>query len=177
MTEDQTTQAILRFARGDSGATVVARTSALRDDLPVVGEGQVVETWNETATAIAREYRRLGREFTTADVREVVDVTPRQVRRVLAELAEAGYVRRVEEAEGRATTYERVDDPGAGEVDLPNRDEAVAPGREATKEYYTWNVRVRGGDAARTPAEPAGTPEVIGAPPAPDAVDGVEPPS
>jgi len=177
MTEDQTTQAILRFARGDSGATVVARTSALRGDLPVVGEGQVVETWNETATAIARKYRSLGREFTTADVREVIDVTPRQVRRVLAELAEAGYVRRVEEAEGRATTYERVDDPGAGEVDLPTRDEAVATRTPAVKEYYTWNVRVRGGDAARTPTERPGGAEVIGAPPAPAVVDGIEPPS
>jgi len=37
MQEDQTMQAILRFARGGSGATVVARTSALCDDLPVVG--------------------------------------------------------------------------------------------------------------------------------------------
>ncbi|MFW6382417.1 MAG: hypothetical protein ACOCZD_00070 [Haloferacaceae archaeon] len=176
MTEDQTTQAILRFARGDSGATVVARTSALRDDLPVVGEGQVVETWNETATAIAREYRRLGREFTTADVRDVVDVTPRQVRRVLAELAEAGYVRRVDEAEGRATTYERVDDPGAGDVELPSRDKAVASRTSPVTEYYTWNVRVRGGDAARTPVDRPGGVGVIGAPPAPDAAAGIDPP-
>jgi DNA-binding transcriptional ArsR family regulator len=175
MTDDQTMQSILRFARGDSGATVVARTSALRDDLPVVGDGQVVETWSDTATTIAREYRRLGREFTTADVRDVVDVTPRQVRRVLAELADAGYVRRVEEREGRATTYERVDDPGAGEVDLPEREDAVATRTAPVKEYYTWNVRVRGGDSAPSSPDPVGTPEVVGAPPAPDASDGVGP--
>ncbi|WP_066417047.1 hypothetical protein [Halorubrum aethiopicum] len=177
MTEDQTTQAILRFARGDSGATVVARTSALREDLPVVGEAQVAETWSETATTIARHYRTLGREFTTADVREVVDVGPRQVRRVLAELADAGYIRRVEEAPGRATTYERVDEPGAGEVELPERDEAVATGgHAATNVPYTWNVRVFGGEIDPPAAEPASPVRVTGAPPAPDTVDGVEPP-
>jgi len=180
MTEDQTTQAILRFARGDSGATVVARTSALGDDLPVVGDAQVVKTWSDTATTIAREYRRLGREFTTADVRDVVDVSDRHVRRVLAELADAGYVRRVDAGAGRATTYERVDDPTAGEVSLPEREEAVSagdPGHKPTNEYYTWNVRVRGGDEAVTPADT--TPSTVGtrAPPAPASVDGLEPPS
>ena len=180
MTEDQTMQAILRFARGDSGATVVARTSALRADLPVVGEAQVVETWSETATTIVRHYRTLGREFTTADVRDVVDVGPRQVRRVLAELADAGYIRRVKKADGRATTYERVEDPNAGEVDLPSREEAVAPvepGNSATKEYYTWNVRVHGGDPGSTLGTALLEPSPWAAPPAPDTFDGVEPPS
>ena len=180
MTEDQTMQAILRFARGDSGATVVARTSALRADLPVVGEAQVVETWSETATTIVRHYRTLGREFTAADVHDVVDVGPRQVRRVLAELADAGYIRRVEEADGRATTYERVEDPNAGEVDLPSRDQSVAPvehGNSATKEYYTWNVRVHGGDPGSAPGDTPPEPSLWAAPPAPDMVDGVEPPS
>ena len=177
MTGDQTMQAILRFARGDSGATVVARTSALREDLPVVGEAQVADTWSDTATAIARHYRTLGREFTTADVRDVVDVGPRQVRRVVSELADAGYVRRVEEGAGRATTYERVDEPGAGEVDLPSREAAVEPGSSATKEYYTWNVRVFGGDPGTQPDASAVEPSPRGAPPAPSMVDGVEPPS
>jgi len=144
MSEDQTMQAILRFARGDSGATVVARTSTLRDDLPVLGDAQVVETWSDTATAIAREYRRLGGEFTAADVRDAVDVGPRQVRRVLAELVDAGYLRRVSSREGVASTYERAGDPGAGEVDLPDRADAVdagaEPGRCPTNQYYTWNV-------------------------------------
>ncbi|SNR42452.1 hypothetical protein [Halorubrum vacuolatum] len=180
MTEDQTMQAILRFARGGSGATVVARTSALRSDLPVVGEGQVVETWSETATKIASHYRTLGREFTTADVRDVVDVGPRQVRRVLAELADAGYIRRVKEADGRATTYERVEDPNAGEVDLPSREEAVAPvepGNSATKECYTWNVRVQGRDPGSTLGTVLPEQSPWAAPPAPDTFDGVEPPS
>jgi len=64
MREDQVIQSILRFARGKSGATVVARTSAHRDDLPVAGRGQVVDTWRDTATAIAREWRRVDGAFT-----------------------------------------------------------------------------------------------------------------
>ncbi len=167
MREDQTMQAILRFARGDSGATVVARTSALREDLPVVGEGQVVETWSDTATAIAREYRRLGDEFTAADVRDVVDVGSRQIRRILAELVEAGYLRRSDPGVGRANTYEPVDTPGAGEVDLPTREEAVEPGRSASRQYYTGNVRVWGGDPPLERRDPGGSARMVRAPSAP----------
>ena len=182
MSEDQTMQAILRFARGDSGATVVARTSALREDLPVVGRGQVVETWSDTATKIARQYRRLGREFTAADVRDAVDVSGRQVRRVLAELVEAGYLRRDRRGEGLANVYKPAGDtPGAGEVDLPERSDAVenatGPGQSPSNQYYTWNVRVFGGDSPpRGESTPPAT-ATLGAPPGPEAVGGVEPPS
>ncbi|OYR75157.1 hypothetical protein [Halorubrum ezzemoulense] len=174
MREDQTTQAILRFARGDSGATVVARTSALRDDLPVVGRGQVVETWSDTATAVAREYRRLGGEFTIGDVADAVDVTRRQVRRVLAELAEAGYLRRVDGGPGVANVYEPADTPGAGEVDLPRRGDAIAAegGRDAHTQYHTWNVRVFGGNDPPDTAREAPPGRQRGAPPSPTTVEG-----
>jgi len=169
MTEDQVMQAILRFARGDSGATVVARTGALRGDLPVVGEAQVVETYSDTATAIARRYRRLGGRFTVADVADAVDVSRRQVRRVLAELAEAGYLQRVSAGEGVATVYAPGDQPRAGEVDLPAREDAVdaSAGHAASKEYYTWNVRVMGGESASEAGTPAASTRPVGAPPAP----------
>jgi len=74
MQQDQTMQAILRFTRGQSGAVVFAHTSALRPDLPVVGQGQVVKSWNETATTIAREWRSIGGTFTVSDVAGSVDV-------------------------------------------------------------------------------------------------------
>ncbi|MBB6647978.1 FaeA/PapI family transcriptional regulator [Halobellus ruber] len=178
MTEDQVMQAILRFARGDSGATVVARTGALREDLPVVGEAQVVETYSDTATEIARAYRRLGRRFTVADVADAVDVSRRQVRRVLAELAEAGYLQRVSAGEGVATVYGPGDQPGAGEVDLPRREDAVdaTAGHGPSKEYYTWNVRVAGGETASETGSPAPSTRPVGAPPAPEAVEASGPP-
>jgi hypothetical protein len=165
MREDQVVQAALRFARGGSGATVFARTSALPDDLPVVGRGQVVETYSETAREIARAWRRLDGEFTRADVEDAVDVSRRQVRRVLAELADAGYLRRVREAEGRATVFDGTATPGAGEVDLPDAQPAD-PGHDASNEYYTWNVRVRAVDAPRT-APSSGIAPGHDAPPAP----------
>lgn len=180
MRDDQTMQAILRFARGDSGATVVARTAALRADLPVIGRGQVVETWSDTATKIARRYRRLGGEFTVADVADAVDVTKRQVRRVLAELVEAGYLRRVSEADGQASTFEpaAASQPGAGEVDLPARDGVIAAegGRSPHSEYYTWNVRVWQVTEADSPLERADHTGTLGAPPAPATVEADPPP-
>jgi len=181
MTEDKTMQAILRFARGeDGGATVVARTSALRDDLPVVGRGDVVETWSETATKIVRKARSLGRKFTSADVRPAVDVKSRQVRRVLSELVDAGYLAREDGGPGRAHSYERLDDPGAGEVSIPDRDEAVpdteTPGRSSSSTYYTRNVRVFDPDR---PCEDDSTPPprtYTRAPPAPGTIEATGPP-
>ena len=171
MQEDQTMQAVLRFARGGSGATVVARTSALRDDLPVVGRAQVVETWSDTAASIAGAYRRLGDRFTAADVGDVVDVSTRHVRRVLAELVEAGYLRHVGGGDGTAKVYESAGAPGAGEVELPDRGDAVAngaaAGRGATKEYYTWNVRVERAGSYLHDAETGVRAAPRGAPPAP----------
>jgi len=180
MREDQVMQAVLRFARGDSGATVVARTSALREDLPVDGRAQVVETWSDTTQQIARRYRALGDRFTVADVADAVDVTPRHVRRVLDELAEIGYIERHNTAPGVANEYDPVAQPDAGEVALPDRDTAavtgVEPGRDATNKYYTWNVRVSPEDTRPSTARTPVTADMRGVPPAPTAVRGGPPP-
>jgi len=150
MREDQLMQAALRFTRGESGALVVCRTAAVREDLPVVGEGRVATTWSETATALARAWRRHpGRTFTVADLARLlpytgVDVTKRTVRRTLAELADAGYLRRVREGDGVATEYEPTGPtPERAEYDLP---QGGAPGRSAQEVSYTANVRVREAD-------------------------------
>jgi DNA-binding transcriptional ArsR family regulator len=142
MREDQLLQAALRFTRGDSGALVVCRTAAVRDDLPVVGEGQVATTWSETATELAKAWRRdEGATFTVGDLAEDVDVSGRHVRRTLAELADAGYLRRVREGDGVATEYQPTGPtPEPAEYDLP---QGEAPGRSAHKVSYTANVRVR----------------------------------
>jgi hypothetical protein len=79
-----------------------------------------------------------------------------------------------------------VGDPGAGEVSIPDRDEAVPdtdtdtdtdpPGRSSSNTYYTRNVRVFTGDRGReddsTPA-PAPTAR---APPAPGTIEVSGPP-
>ena len=181
MTEDKTMQAILRFARGeDGGATVVARTSALRDDLPVVGRGEVVETWSDTATNIVKKARSLGDGFTSADVRSAVDVGDRQVRRVLGELVDAGYLQRTDGGPGVAHEYDQVGEPGAGEVSIPDRDEAVPdtdpPGHSSSNTYYTRNVRVFASDRPRKDNSTPPPRTYARAPPAPGTIEGVGPP-
>ncbi len=85
--------------------------------------------------------------------RPAVEVKSRQVRRVLDELVDAGYLQRTEGGPGVAHEYEQVGDPGAGEVSIPDRDEAVPdtdlPGRSSSNTYYTRNVRVFTGDRGR----------------------------
>ncbi len=179
MRDDQTMQAVLRFARGDSGATVLARTSALREDLPVVGEAQVVGTWSDTARRVAQRWRELGEPFTAADVADAVDVSLRHVRRVLGELADAGYLDREHTGPGRANVYHPVAQPGAGEVELPDRDDAVAssagstddPGRDGFSIPYTWNVRVAPGEYDSRDGPRGRTGVIPGAPPAPRAAE------
>jgi hypothetical protein len=151
MREDQVMQAALRFTRGGSGAVVFAHTAALREDLPVVGEGQVMKSWSQTATKIAQEWRRQpDEEFTVSDVANAVDVTNRQVRRVLTEFVDAGYLERRDPGEGRANDYTAVDQPGAGEVELGSVTPELEgePGRDDLEITYTANVRVR--DVANT---------------------------
>ncbi len=178
MTKDQTMQAIPRFAQGEDGggATVVARTSALREDLPVVGRGQVVETWSDTATKIARQWRRPDGQFTATDVAGAVDMTARQVRRVLAKFAEAGYLSVTAAGPCKAKKYEPQSTPGTGEVDLPDRPEAGrAPdsgGPASSDQSYTRNVRVSGGKRERAGPVEVDTPRPTGAPPIPPGLPG-----
>lgn len=174
MREDQLMQAILRFTRGDSGAVVFAHTSALRRDLPCEQRGQVVKSWSETATTIARAWQRVpDQEFTVADVVDSVDVTRRQVRRVLNEFTRAGYLEKRDPGEGLANEFTAREQPSAGEVELPSEvDAPLNPDTGRMEHTYTWNVRVaseaEGDRAARRAAGstlPAPTAEIEGAPP------------
>jgi DNA-binding transcriptional ArsR family regulator len=155
MREDQVMQAALRFARGDTGALVFARTSALRDDLPVVGSGKILRSWSKVYTQVAQTARRLrGREFTVSDVAEHVDASRRQIQRALNEFTDAGYVEKHETGEGVANSFERVSSPGAGEVDVGEVDAEPALNRDSSRLdiSYTVNVGVPG---LRDPSLPA----------------------
>ena len=122
---------------------------------------------------------RLGGEFTAADVADAVDVSKRQVRRVLAEFVDAGYLTHVDGGDGTAKVYAPRGTPSAGEVDLPDARGAVAPGgggRDASNEYYTWDVRVGAGSRGVTGDADAAPTRMPGAPPSPATADGIEPP-
>jgi hypothetical protein len=160
--EDLVMRATLRFARGDSGATVVARTAAARDDLPTVGRGHVVESYAATTTAVAAAVRRLGSAFTVTDVVETagVDVTRERVRQVLAELADRGVVAKHKTGVGLADTYDRSGGlNGAGDVELPaapgtrGPGDAEAPPNSSLVEYYTRNLGVVAPDGLLEPGE------------------------
>jgi hypothetical protein len=170
MREDQLLQAVLRFTRGGTGALVVCRTAAIHEDLPIAGEGHVATTWSETATQLARTWRRAeGDTFTVSDL-DGVDASTRHVRRTLAQLADAGYLERLSESAGVATEYEPTGPtPERAEFDLEDLD---APGQQPHTVSYTANVRVRAGDRLldRTPRSigsvlPAPAAEAEGDPP------------
>ena len=98
---------------------------------------------------------------------------------MLAVLAEAGYIRTVRADPGVAKAYEPAGAPGAGEASLPDQEEAVdatPPGQAPSKEYYTWNVQVSGGETPPETGSPAPSTRPVGAPPAPEAVKASGPP-
>jgi DNA-binding transcriptional ArsR family regulator len=149
MSEDQTMQAILRFGRDEEGALVFAHTAAIREDVPVVADGDMVEAFSKGTLQVAQAARgRVGGRFTVDDLADEVDVSRRTVQRALAELTELGHLNRHKRGEGRANSYRTVDDPGTGVASLPEL-EGPGSGTEADPDgdvvdYYTWSVGVRG---------------------------------
>ncbi len=113
-------QAALRFGRDPevNETVVVAHTAALREDLPVVAEGEVVKTHSAGAKRVAETVADLRGSFTTPDVRERLagESNPRSVRRRLAALVEAGHLVQTETPNGVATQFSDQEAPGAGQV-------------------------------------------------------------
>jgi hypothetical protein len=129
MREDQTMQAILRFGRDEEGAIVFAHTAALRDDLPVVGDGAVVRAFSENTQAVARAAKaHRDHTFTVGDLVDEVDCSRRTVRRALNEFAELGYLKKRETQTGVANQFGELQEPGVGEADLPDLETPVEPG-------------------------------------------------
>ena len=98
---------------------------------------------------------------------------------MLGKLDEAGYLDCEDTGPGRANVYDPAAQPSAGEVELPDRDDAVAssagstdgPGRDAFSIPYTWNVRVAPGEYDSRDGPPGRTGVIPGAPPAPRAAE------
>jgi hypothetical protein len=160
MWHDSVMQAALRVGRDGDGAVILAHTAALREDMPVVAEGEVVETYSETTRRVAEAAADLApREFTTGDVFDALDDTSRRsVRRAFAELADAGSLHREETGEGVANEYSHAESPGVGEVsvDGPATGEIGpdTPDYSPRNVSYTWSVRVESGETIPDPHRP-----------------------
>jgi hypothetical protein len=172
MREDQVMQAALRFGRDSDGALVFCHTAALRNDLPVVADAEVVRTFSKQAQAIARTASELARRpsFSVAEVHDRVDghdPSRRTVRRVLSELADFGYLEKTETPNGYANEYSVDSQPGAAEVELPDVETRAGedePGPDPLEVYYTWSVRVSPGSPRPADHRTAGRAQL----PAPD---------
>lgn len=160
MRDDQVMQSIMRFGRDEEGAVVFAHTAALREDLPVVEDGDVAEAWTQNQQAIAKAAAdRQGQPFDVASVAEDddVDCHRRTVRRVLNQFADLGYL---QADRGHATEYSVEADPGTGQVDLDTTPELAGGGAggggvggdsgqaayENTNTWFVWSCDADRGD-------------------------------
>jgi hypothetical protein len=85
-----------------------------------------------------------GQEFTVGDIDDAVECSRRTVRRVLNEHTELGYLDKRETKTGLANEFRTVEEPGDGEIELPELD-----GPFATDEGETAEGR------GQAPADPA----------------------
>ena len=166
MREDHVMQGILRAGRNDDTTVVFAHTSALRADLPVDAEGALVSAHSKGTLQVVEAAAELrGRPFTAREVADAIatedGVGLRQVQNVLADLREAGYVDvREDGGRGSAYEYDRVEDPGLADVELPDLETETGSQNEKTRigSYYTWNFvlddAARGGDTPREASQP-----------------------
>jgi hypothetical protein len=177
MREDQTMQAVLRFGRDEEGALVFVHTSCIAEDLPVVADGAVVSAHSKAGVEVRDAmlpYLRRGRTFTVSDLLEDVDASRRTVQRKVREFERLGYLDVEETADGLANNITPGEDPGVGDVDLP--DLGASPGLDPDEspevEYNTGIVGVRDGEytarrgtSGQRAQLPAPTAEAEGDPP------------
>jgi hypothetical protein len=186
MRDDQVFQALLRFGRAAaSDVTVYAHTGCLRDDAPVVGRGEVVRTYSETAQAVAETAAGFTGRWTRADLQaqltqrdDAADLatSDSRLRGILRDLRQRGYVEAVDESPGQATVYGDATPSGPGEAAVPDAD-GGGPGETPPQYTYTWSHRVRGGDNGATRGLGGGRATLPSPDTAAAAVEGDPPPS
>ena len=187
MREDTTKQAILRAGRNDDRSVVVAHTSALRDDLPVVAEGATVSAHSKGALAVAEAAASLnGRSFTAYDIVQRIRsddraVGLRQVQNILANFRSSGYlcVER-EGSRGREYEYALKEDPGLAEVELPSEEVTPEPDEKTKNQLndsYSWNFVIDDDEDGVGGMLPTPRPTIPAADTTEAVSDGVGPPS
>lgn len=104
----------------------------------MVGEGAVVRAFSKATKAVTRVAQgHRGRRFTVTDLVEAVECSRRTVRRVLNELAELGHLEKRETNIGLANEFRTVEEPGDGEIELPDLNDPFAPSEDTPTERTT----------------------------------------
>lgn len=118
----------------------------------------------------ARHYRSScqyrGEAFGITDIVDTVNCSRETIRRTLNEQAALGYLTKHETKNGLVNDYETIEEPDAGEVELPGLDDPFTPdgppdrGGENEDDdhhespitrYYMWNVEVDADDLSKSP--------------------------
>lgn len=131
MRENVTAQMAMRVGRDGGGATIVLKTTAAPDYLPVIGKGGVTK-WSDGMKQVTEAWQDLvDSDAAFVEVGEVADhpaveVTTRQVRNALGNFVDLGYVKKGQHpTDGRKSAYtddglSSVAEHDEAEVELPD---------------------------------------------------------
>lgn len=103
MQEHEVLQALLRLGRNEKPTIIYVHTAALTEWVPVEAEGDIQRWGKGTGEVVEVLEADAPDEWKTDDITEQVSIGTRQVRNVLNELAEDGYIKKGKD--GRATLW------------------------------------------------------------------------
>lgn len=134
---NETLQAVMRFGRDGEGATVYVHTNALPDWVPIAAEGRLVKAWSPGAKQVIEAAAGM-ESWRTTDLTEhpAVEVGERQIRNILHDLADRGYVDICKE--GRGYRWQNAGLVNA--LDGCTIDESRVP-EIGTSSIYRWDFR------------------------------------
>lgn len=136
----ETLQAVMRFGRDGEGATVYVHTNALPDWVPIADEGRLIKVWSPGAKQVIEVAAEM-ESWRTAELVEhsAIKIGERQIRNVLHDLADCGYVDISKE--GRGYRWQNTGMENA--LDERTIDGSRVPEIESTN-IYKWDFRKTG---------------------------------
>lgn len=138
MLDHETLQAVMRFGRDGRGATVYVHTNTLPEWVPVTDEARIIKAWSRGTRDVIKVAAEL--EFwRTSDLAQHpdIDIGERQIRNILHDLTDQGYVD--VSREGRGYRWQNIGLSGALDDTLTVD---TVPEIEPTS-MYRWEFRNR----------------------------------
>lgn len=136
MLEHETLQAVMRFGRDGGGATVYVHTDTLPEWVPVADEARVIKAWSSGAKQVI-EVAADRESWRTSEIAQHPDVNvgERQIRNILHDLADRGYVDVYREGRGY-----RWENAGLSKITEESIGLTSIPEMEASS-IYRWDFR------------------------------------